>query len=623
MTDPAAPALGGEASAPRRALDASIAHIREELRRAGVQMLGVDVLLALVIGIEISPASALLWFAGMQTLQHQRRRAALAPQGAAAADPEAFIRSMQRWWLLLGFGRAAVVALAFLYGQENLEVVVTMVLVGLAAGSVATSGGEVRLMRAWTFPALGTLALAWAAQLDWLGGTLALLVLALARLLIGYVENSGRQGRRLIDYAVELETERDRVRSANAALEEAGALLRIERDRAAAANAGKTRVLASVSHDLRQPLFAMSLNTAALGDTLERIDDPYLARIEAGLRRGLTQCRGLLDQLVDFARLDAGSVEVRWAALELGPYLQALAAPYEAAARAAGLDWQLQLAARPLHAWTDALLLERLLGNLLHNAVKFTPRGTVGLRLLPQAGSVRIEVFDTGPGIPAEHQERVFEEFYQLDNPSRDRSRGIGLGLSIVRRLARLLGIELHLSSTGTQGCCFELLLPASGGPAAACRPADGAADDPAEAMAREAFAAESAAARNGKVVLAIDDEADLLADLDTMLGGRGYRVLTAACADEACRRARQQPPDIVLADFRLRDRQTGAAAVQAVRALLGRCVPALIITGETDAQNLAEADASGLRVLHKPLDGRLLAQAVEEALAGQPPGQA
>lgn len=616
-------APAGDDEAQQRALRASVERIRAELQRSSLQMLATDLLLAVLIGIEVAPVPALLWFAGMQTLQLQRRRAALAPQGAAATEPAAFIGAMQRWWLVLGFGRAAAVALAFLYAQTNLQVVVTMLLIGLAAGSVATSGGEVRLMRAWTYPALGTLALAWAAQLDWLGATLALLVLALARLLIGYVETGGRQGRQLIDYAVELEIERDRVHSANLALEQAGVQLRVERDRAAAADAAKTRVLASVSHDLRQPLFAMSLNTAALGDLLERIDDPTLARVEAGLRRGLTQCRGLLDQLVDFARLEAGNVDVRWAALELGPYLQALAAPYEAAAHAAGLDWQLQLGPRPLHAWTDALLLERLLGNLLHNAVKFTPRGTIGLRLLPGEGSVRIEVFDTGPGIPAEHQERVFEEFYQLDNPSRDRSRGIGLGLSIVRQLARLLGIELHLSSTGTQGCCFELLLPASGGPAAACRPADGAADDPAEAMAREAFAAEPAAARNGKVVLAIDDEADLLADLDTMLGGRGYRVLTAACADEACRRARQQPPDIVLADFRLRDRQTGAAAVQAVRALLGRCVPALIITGETDAQNLAEADASGLRVLHKPLDGRVLARAVEEALAGQPPGQA
>ncbi len=576
-----------------------------------------------MIGIEISPASALLWFAGMQTLQHQRRRAALAPQGAAAADPEAFIRSMQHWWLLLGFGRAAVVALAFLYGQENLEVVVTMVLVGLAAGSVATSGGEVRLMRAWTFPALGTLALAWAAQLDWLGGTLALLVLALARLLIGYVENSGRQGRRLIDYAVELETERDRVRSANAALEEAGALLRIERDRAAAANAAKTRVLASVSHDLRQPLFAMSLNTAALGDTLERIDDPYLARIEAGAPRA--------DAMPRLAR-PAGRLCAAGCRQRGGPLGRARAGPVPAgiggAVRGRGTRRRARLAAaarRAAAARVDRRTAARAAAGqpAAQRGEVHTPRGTVGLRLLPQAGTVRIEVFDTGPAVLAEHQERVFEEFYQLDNPSRDRSRGIGLGLSSVRRLARLLGIELHLSSTGTQGCCFELLLPASGGPAAACRPADGAADDPAEAMAREAFAAEPAAARNGKVVLAIDDEADLLADLDTMLGGRGYRVLTAACADEACRRARQQPPDIVLADFRLRDRQTGAAAVQAVRALLGRCVPALIITGETDAQNLAEADASGLRVLHKPLDGRLLAQAVEEALAGQPPGQA
>jgi two-component system, sensor histidine kinase len=580
-----------------------------ELRRGRLSMVAVDLLLAVLIGIEVSVGSALLWLAGVQILQWQRRRAVLAFGGQM--EIEDFMRSMTRWWALLGWSRAAVVAIAFLYGGANSQLIVTMIVIGLAAGSVATSGGELRLMRAWSYPALGALVVGWAAQLDWLGITLAVLTLGLARQLIGYVELGGKQGRQLIDYAIELEQERDRVREANATLERFGAELRAERDRAAEANAAKTRVLASVSHDLRQPLFALSLNASALGDLLDRIDEPYLRRIDAGLKRGLDQCRGLLDQLVDFSRLESGSVDIRWRVIELGPYLQALAAPYESAARAAGLAWRLEPGAAPVRVWSDALLLERLIGNLLQNAVKFTATGTVGLRVLPTApaGRVRLEVFDTGPGIPAAEQQRVFEEFYQLDNPSRDRARGLGLGLSIVRRLAALLGIGLQLDSRPGSGCSFGLELPLSTG---------GAEAEPARRGAQRAEASER------HVVLAIDDEPDLLTDLGTLLGGRGYTVWCAADAGAAAalvrERALERLPDLVLADFRLRHGSTGLQAVQAVRQAAGRELPALIITGDTAPQRIAEAVATGLRVLHKPLDGDELVAAIQQALlpAGQ-----
>lgn len=601
-----APPAGGD-TAKRRALQHSLERVRVELGRSRWQMVATDLLLAVLIGIDVSIGSAVLWFVGMGTLQWLRWQAVRAPDGGA--EVATFMHAMTRWWALLGWARAGVVALVFLYGGTNSQVVVTMIMIGLAAGSVATSGGEVRLMRAWSYPALGSLIVGWAAQLDWLGITLAVLTLALMRLLIGYVELGGKQGRQLIDYAMELEQERDRVHDANVALERVGEELRAERDRAAEANAAKTRVLASVSHDLRQPLFALSLNASALGDLLDRIDEPYLRRIDAGLKRGLDQCRALLDQLVDFSRLESGSVDIRWRVIELGPFLQALAVPYESAARAAGLGWRLDPGAVPALVWSDALLLERLIGNLLQNAVKFTTAGTVGLRVLPaaSAGRVRLEVFDTGPGIPQAEQQRVFEEFYQLDNPSRDRARGLGLGLSIVRRLAVLLGIGLQLESRQGAGCIFRLDLPLSTGAAV-----------PAAVPERRSLRADGGAPR---IVLAVDDEPDLLADLSTLLGGRGYTVWCAADADEARALVQQrlpgQAPDLVLADFRLRHGRTGMDAVQAVRQAAGRELPALIITGDTAPQRIAEAVATGLRVLHKPLDGDELVAAIQQALAG------
>lgn len=593
------------AEADRRASTQRAERLCIELQRSGLQMFVTDLLVAVLIAVDGSIAASVVWFAAFQALQWARRRRALAYLASTDRDPHDFIESMVHWWALLGVGRAAAVAIVFLHGGANTQVLVTMITIGLAAAAVATSGDDMRLMRAWSLPVFGALSVAWAAQLTWQGAALGILIALLGRLLVGYVQLGGEQGRRLIDYSVQLEQERDRVREANVALERIGAELRAERDRAAEANAAKTRVLASVSHDLRQPLFALSLNTAALGDLLEHSDDTQLKRVEAGLRRSLDQCRGLLDQLVDFSRLESGTIQIRWQPVEIGPFLQSLAATYEPAARNAGLAWVLTLDRQPRFAWSDPMLMERLVGNLLQNAVKFTPSGHVGLCMREAAaGRVGIEVVDTGPGIPADQQQRVFEEFYQLDNPSRDRSRGIGLGLSIVRRLAELLGIGLELRSAPGQGCCFALDLPASTG-AAALPPV------PAPARAPQP----DAPAAHRPVVLAVDDEPELLSDLQTMLGGRGYHMLTAANTAQACDAAQQQTPDLILADFRLRDGHTGLDAVRAVRSLLGREVPALIVTGDTAPHRIAEAAASGLRVLHKPLDGQALALALQEVL--------
>ena len=592
----------------RRALRQRVEQVAVVLQRNAMASLAADALLVYGVARNGALWLALAWLLAIQTVLLLRRRSAARVLADSDGDPAAAMQQLVRWSALLGAARAVIVVVAFVVGSADTQVLVTMVVVGLAAGAVATCGGEPRILKVWSYPALGSLALAWSLKLSWETAVIALLIVYLNRALVGYVEYLGNQGRQLIDYAAELETERDRVREANIALARSGEELRAERDRAAEANAAKTRVLASVSHDLRQPLFALSLNTAALGDVLENSDDATLKRIESGLRRGLTQCRGLLDQLVDFSRLEAGTVEVRWRAVELAPFLQALSVPYEAAAHAAGLQWHLQHSAAPLWVWTDALLLERMIGNLLQNAIKFTLSGQVGLRVQPlgQGDRIGIEVFDSGPGIPRDQQERVFEEFFQLDNPSRDRSRGLGLGLSIVRRLAELLSIELRLHSEAGRGCRFALALMVSRGAATVHEPA--------------ADRNRPAPQGRQRVVLAIDDEVDLLADLKTLLGGRGWQMLAATDAEAAVAHALTIAPDIVIADFRLRHDRTGLEAIRAVRRAIGRDVPALLITGDTAPKRIAEATASGLRVLHKPLDGHALAQALHETLeVGQP----
>jgi signal transduction histidine kinase len=287
LTDAAAdPALPGSA---QRALQQRVDQVCAVLLRNSVPVVAADLLLAYAVAGDGLLWPAATWFVLIETSMLLRRRLVVR-HTAAAGDPAAMMRQLVRWSALQGLLRAPIVVLAFGYGSSNTQVMVTMVMVGLAAGAVATCGGETRIFRNWSLPALGSLVVAWALQWNLEAATVALLLAYLHHVLAGYVAVLGVQGQRLLDYSAQLELERDRVREANVALEAIGVELRAERDRAAEANAAKTRVLASVSHDLRQPLFALSLNTAALGDLLEGSADTQLQRVESGLRRSLDQC---------------------------------------------------------------------------------------------------------------------------------------------------------------------------------------------------------------------------------------------------------------------------------------------------------------------------------------------
>ncbi len=586
-----------------------VASIAREVQRAGLPILATNALLTWLVGRHDLWVPALAWWATMEAVQQARRRAVRDMPHHDVGSAQDDLRRLVHWSAGVGVVRAVIVAIAFWGGDAETEILVTMVVLGLAAGAVATCGGEPRVMLAWGLPALGAVIAGWAAKATWEGVLIAVLTAYLLRVLAGYVRELGAQGEALLSYAIRLEQERDRVRAANVALERAGEALRAERDRVTEASAAKTRVLASVSHDLRQPLFALSLNASALGDVVRRIDDPYLERIESGMRRSLVQCRGLLDQLVDFSRLEAGQVDVRRQAIELGPFVAAVAPPFEAAARDAGLAWRLDTGVARAAAWTDPVLLERIVGNLVGNAIKFTSRGEVGVRVLPAdapAGRARLLVYDTGCGIPRAEHERVFEEFYQLDNPSRDRARGLGLGLSIVRRLAQLLDIDVALDSDIGRGCRFTLSLPPMGGPSVGA-PSGAAVPDASDG--------------DGASVLVIDDDPALLDDMTTLLAGRGWAVHTTRDVAQALRMLRDGVrPDVVVTDFRLAAGVTGADAVRAVRQAMAVEVPALIVTGDTAPDRIVDAVATGLPVLHKPLDGDELAHALRQAVLERTP---
>jgi signal transduction histidine kinase/CheY-like chemotaxis protein len=384
-------------------------------------------------------------------------------------------------------------------------------------------------------------------------------------------------------------TEMVRLRFENADL---AAALRVQKEAAEAASLAKTRFLAAASHDLRQPVHALGLFVGALrGYRLEAEPRLLVDRIE----ESVSAMDGLFSALLDISRLDAGVVAPEWQVFPIQPLLERVLRDYAAEAASKGVSLRMRNA-----AWfvrSDPVLLERILRNLVANAVRYTDHGGVLVGCRKRA-ALRIEVWDTGRGIAQADLPRVFEEFYQIDNPERDRARGLGLGLAIVRRLAGLLGHALHIRSRPGRGSVFGLDVPlAQRAPVVQGVPAQGAS-------------------RRG-LILVVDDEVAIQDGMRSLLQGWGHDVLCAGSGAEmavllgACARR----PDLIICDYRLRGGETGAEVIASLQRAYGQAIPGLLITGDTAPDRLEEATGSGLLLLHKPVANSRLRAAVNHFL--------
>jgi CheY-like chemotaxis protein len=365
-----------------------------------------------------------------------------------------------------------------------------------------------------------------------------------------------------------------------------------ERDRAEAASESKTRFFAAASHDLRQPLHALSINATTLELVARRSGDPLLNQLSQGISSALHQSSGLLDGLLDISRLDAHAIQLKVVPWDLTAVLDAVQQEYAALAAQKGLSIHVQTgdAAADGLPWvlTDGDQLLRILGNLVGNAVKFTVQGSVTLsvtRLAPD--HILVGVTDTGPGIALEEQEKVFEEFYQVNNTARDRSQGLGLGLAIVRRTAALLQVPLRLTSQAGRGTRFELTLPAARPVAVAPAAVDLGRHRPLH-------------------VLLVDDELAVRTSLCTFLQQIGWTaqgVSGGAQAEKALANGFQA--DVLVVDFRLHD-ETG---LQVIERLSRYRLPVVVVTGDTAPDRLLAFTGLAASVLHKPIDGSTLAR--------------
>ncbi|MBW8370927.1 MAG: response regulator [Thiobacillus sp.] len=360
--------------------------------------------------------------------------------------------------------------------------------------------------------------------------------------------------------------------------------LEYKKKEAEQASLAKSRFLAAASHDLRQPMHAISLYVESLKpqmqgraaeDTLNKIERSILGTVE------------LFNAILDVTKLDAGVVQPTLAPVRIRKLYLQLADEFSAEADRRGLS--LRVRAPDVWIESDAILLERIVRNLLSNALLHTTRGGVLLSARPCQGKLRLQIWDTGSGIAPEHQPRIFEEFYQAETQSPQTRHGLGLGLAIVRRLARLLGYPLQLHSRSGQGTVFSLDVPVlENGPADIDEPDEG-----------------SSGTLKGWAVV-VDDDPAVLNALGHLMRQWGMETRLFNSLQQIVHDL-QTAPDVVLADYQLLNGETGLMVACEVHKRWGAHIPIVLITGDTRTETIQTLRQSGFPILHKPVSANQL----------------
>ena len=361
------------------------------------------------------------------------------------------------------------------------------------------------------------------------------------------------------------------------------------RQQAEVANRAKTQFFTAASHDLRQPLHAMGLFAEALRS---KVHDEEVAHLVNSINGSVDALEGLFSELLDITRIDSGGIEVHPQPFEVGDILRKLKLHFEPTAFEKGLALRLRGHRHVAHA--DPLLVERILRNLVSNAIRYTEDGGVLVSCRRRGDTLRLQVWDTGVGIPEHERARVFEEFYQVPGtatPSQQR-KGLGLGLAIVKRLAGLMDAPLAMASQPGRGTVFTLELPVG----RIARPAPNAVS----------AKGPLAITLDGRLVVIVEDEPAVRQGLEVLLAGWGATIVSldsvaAARAWAAQADVAQTRPDLLIVDYRLENGLNGVDALNALRARFGP-VPAIVVTGSTMTGLEKEAHDKDFHLLIKPV---------------------
>jgi signal transduction histidine kinase/CheY-like chemotaxis protein len=372
------------------------------------------------------------------------------------------------------------------------------------------------------------------------------------------------------------------------------------------ANQGKSRFLAAASHDLRQPIHALSLLAAQL-DSLGRPADRNA--VIAQIKTAIATLGGLFDDLLDISKLEAGAVVAQPEDFALSAVLDAISTQFAPEVRQKGLA--LKVLPSNTHVHSDPVLLQRILANFVSNAVRYTERGGILVGSRRRGTDLEIAVWDTGCGIPEESRKDIFREFVQLERPDRDRGKGLGLGLAIVARLAPLLGSAVQLKSVPGKGSMFAIRVPLA--------KHAGASD----ALPIQLYEDERSQVTplRGVFAVVVDDDEDARAAMHGLLERWGCLVLAAGSAAEvlALLTRHDRPPELLICDYHLGAGENGIDAIRRIRAASESVMPAILVTGDASPELVRAAKDRRLPVIHKPVAPAKLRALLNQLLTSAP----
>lgn len=458
-------------------------------------------------------------------------------------------------------------------------VILDMIIIGIVAGSVILTTYWLPVFYTFTIPSMLGVILDQLIHFPSSQGYIPALLLTIFTLLIFRIANSSNK---TAYNAIKL-------RFKNTELIEK---LEEEKKKAEAASSAKTHFLASANHDLRQPVHALSLLVHGLKKELKSAQGKLLF---FRLEQSVNNLGNLLESLLDLSRLDASAVKVTPTQFSIASISSQMLADFLPIANRKGLRFSVRTSDDFI--FTDRTLLERLLRNLLNNAFRYTQSGGVLLGFRKRKNDLIFEIWDTGIGISDDEKDKIFSEFYQSGNTERDRSKGLGLGLSICQRITSLLGTEINYHSIEGKGSVFRFKLPITENREIIedFLPSNHSNDD------------NKVIDLTGKIILIVDDDLEVLRAMIQLIKNWEMIPLTARDSVEAFETLEQRhlSPDIMICDHRLNGDETGLDVVKKIQSRYQ--IPALMITGDTAPENLLALDNSGLIILHKPVQPDVL----------------
>ena len=371
-----------------------------------------------------------------------------------------------------------------------------------------------------------------------------------------------------------------------------------QNDRVKEANDSKSRFLASASHDLRQPLQALGFYLVMLSDFLR---EPNKKALFDKTLKAYQALEGLLNQLLNISKLNADLVDIVKTDFSVAELFEKLKNDYQLRAMEQGLS--IQFTTDDYYAHSDVVSVERILRNLLENALRYTNKGYIKASCQMEQDQIVFKVADSGIGIAQSHVDKIFGEFYQVKNPERDRSKGFGLGLYAVDRLAKLLDTSINVESEVGKGSVFSIAIPIGERPQGQ------------QAIKSDTLVGDRVL--RDKTIMLVDDDEVVLDSISRFFYSWGSQVLLAGSWEEAMDLivVEELIPELMIVDYRLPNHKTGVSLVKNIRKTTEQSIPAIILTGDTGEESLTDINQSGLAFMHKPADPLKLKKRVKNLL--------